>query len=265
MFLPASATVEASLVIPLYIYAVLAVAYVIQIIGIKSTMYKAMYNSTRQLAAYAYAVERTERFSGAAAKKAVTSALAKQYLLSSLPGEYISQNRISRGQSGIRVYAGFSEQLNNEISIKVSYQLNNPFDVFGIGTVDITQQCSSAAWLGQTSGEDFADTDSSKERVYITEQGTVYHKSRQCTYLNPSIRQITQEQLDTARNSFGAKYYLCERCGKRSGSGIYITDYGEKYHYDKNCSGLKRSIFSVPLSEVQDKGACSKCAGYNSG
>ena len=85
MFLPASATVEASLVIPLYIYAVLAVAYVIQIIGIKSTMYKAMYNSTRQLAAYAYAVERTERFSGATAKKAVTSALAKQYLLSSLP------------------------------------------------------------------------------------------------------------------------------------------------------------------------------------
>ena len=66
MFLPASATVEASLVIPLYM---LAVAYVIQIIGIKSTMYKAMYNSTRQLAAYAYAVERTERFSGAAAKK----------------------------------------------------------------------------------------------------------------------------------------------------------------------------------------------------
>lgn len=228
-------------------------------------MYKAMYNSTRQLAAYAYAVERTERFSGATAKKAVTSALAKQYLLSSLPGEYISQNRISRGQSGIRVYAGFSEELNNEISIKVSYQLNNPFDVFGIGTVDITQQCSSAAWLGQTSGEDFADTDSSKERVYITAQGTVYHKSRQCTYLNPSIRQITQEQLDTARNSSGAKYYLCERCGKRSGSGIYITDYGEKYHYDKNCSGLKRSIFSVPLSEVQDKSACSKCAGYNSG
>ena len=111
----------------------------------------------------------------------------------------------------------------------------------------------------------FADTDGSKERVYITAQGTVYHKSRQCTYLNPSIRQITQEQLDTARNSSGAKYYLCERCGKRSGSGIYITDYGEKYHYDKNCSGLKRSIFSVPLSEVQDKGACSKCAEYNSG
>ena len=141
-------------------------------------------------------------------------------------------------------------------------QLEN---TFGIGTVDITQQCSSAAWLGQTSGEDFADTDGSKERVYITAQGTVYHKSRQCTYLNPSIRQITQEQLDTARNSSGAKYYLCERCGKRSGSGIYITDYGEKYHYDKNCSGLKRSIFSVPLSEVQDKGACSKCAEYNSG
>ena len=91
MFLPASATVEASLVIPLYIYAVLAVAYVIQIIGIKSTMYKAMYNSTRQLAAYAYAVERTERFSGAAAKSSDFGACKAVFIKQSARRVYKSE------------------------------------------------------------------------------------------------------------------------------------------------------------------------------
>lgn len=109
----------------------------------------------------------------------------------------------------------------------MSYQLNNPFDVFGIGTVDITQQCSSAAWLGQTSGEDFADTDSSKERVYITAQGTVYHKSRQCTYLNPSIRQITQEQLDTARNSSGQSI-ICVNGVEKEAAAVFILQIMEK-------------------------------------
>ena len=112
----------------------------------------------------------------------------------------------------------------NEISIKVSYQLNNPFDVFGIGTVDITQQCSSAAWLGQTSGEDFADTDSSKERVYITAQGTVYHKSRQCTYLNPSIRQITQEQ----RVTVPGQSIICVNGVEKEAAAVFILQIMEK-------------------------------------
>ncbi len=284
VFLPASATVEAALVIPLYIYAVLAIVYVIQMTGIQSTMYKAVYDSTRQLARYTYAVEKSGVTSGSSedasesdtesiksltaqtggAKASVTSALARQYLLGNLPADYEKNNKIQGGTAGIQVHAAFSQEADNEICLKVTYRLNNPFDVFGIGAVKITQQCSSAAWLGQAAGEDGSDTDSN-ERVYITAQGTVYHKSRACTYLNPSIRQITQEQLDTARNSSGAKYYLCERCGGRSSAGIYITDYGDRYHYDRNCSGLKRSILCVPLSQVQDKSPCSKCSGGNDG
>ena len=277
VFLPASATVEAALVIPLYIYAVLAVVYVIQMTGIQSTMYKAVYDSTRQLARYAYAVDKSEDTSESdkeniknltaltgGAKAAVTSVLARQYLLKNLPKDYEKQNKIQGGTAGIQVHAAFSKEADNEICLKVTYRLNNPFDVFGIDAVKITQQCSSAAWIGRAAGEDGADKDSSV-RVYITTQGTVYHKSRACTYLNPSIRQVTQEQLDTARNSSGAKYYLCERCGRRGTDRIYITDYGYRYHYDRNCSGLKRSILCVPLSEVQDRSPCSKCSGDNDG
>ena len=51
-----------------------------------------------------------------------------------------------------------------------------------------------------------------------------------------------------------------ELCGKKvSGMGVYITNYGSKYHMSMSCGGLKRKIYAVPISETAGKGACSKC------
>ena len=57
VYLPASATVEASLVIPIYIYAVLAVMYIMQILSVKSDMDRAVYNALRSMSKHAYMYE----------------------------------------------------------------------------------------------------------------------------------------------------------------------------------------------------------------
>lgn len=61
----------------------------------------------------------------------------------------------------------------------------------------------------------------------------------------------------------GGIYHLCERCGWMPGNdgNCYVTDYGDRYHTSLSCSGLKRKVYTVPLSEVKGKGACSKCGG----
>ena len=57
--------------------------------------------------------------------------------------------------------------------------------------------------------------------------------------------------LEDLRNESGGKYYPCELCGKKvSGMGVYITNYGSKYHTSMSCGGLKRKIYAVPISET---------------
>ena len=96
--------------------------------------------------------------------------------------------------------------------------------------------------------------------VFITASGTVYHLNRNCTYLNPSVEAVSAEEVTGLRNQSGGRYYACESCGKAGVQGqVYITQYGDSYHSRIHCSGLKRTIYTVPLSQTDGRGRCSKC------
>lgn len=104
-------------------------------------------------------------------------------------------------------------------------------------------------------------TAESKEKVFVTAHGTVYHKSLKCTHLRLSVEQTTVTQAEARRNRYGAKYYACSCCKSGVGAAVYITDTGNRYHARLSCSGLKRTIREIPLSEAGKRKACSKCGG----
>ena len=97
------------------------------------------------------------------------------------------------------------------------------------------------------------------ETVYITETGLVYHKDYHCTHLDLSIHMVQTSDISSMRNADGGKYYACEHCMRNGGDGVYITDTGDRYHSSLSCSGLKRTVYAVPISEAVGKGACSRC------
>lgn len=101
-----------------------------------------------------------------------------------------------------------------------------------------------------------------EEYVYITESGVVYHRSRTCSHLKVSISVVDPKDLDHKRNFYGKRYKPCEKCtvGKSTGL-VFISDKGDKYHNSASCSGLKRTIQTVPLSKVGARGPCSLCGG----
>ena len=145
----------------------------------------------------------------------------------------------------------------NEIFLKANYQLRFPVGLLGKYSFLVHQQTCYRKWTGWQSEEPTVDEET---WVYITETGTVYHKTSSCTYLNLSITSVGVEEIAALRNEAGGKYRPSEKCGEGvKGVRVYITNYGDRYHTDLNCSGIKRTIYKVLLSEVEKRGACSKC------
>lgn len=136
-----------------------------------------------------------------------------------------------------------------------------PFSSLNFGRRLVTKRVVVRAWVGYT-GETF-QKDAGEMLVYITPDGTVYHKNRDCSYLRLSIRQISYSSLRDERNQSGSRYVPCVYCIRRGwvGGTVYITDHGTSYHSSMACRGLKRTIMAVPLSGAGGRKCCSRCGG----
>ena len=135
-----------------------------------------------------------------------------------------------------------------------------PFSVFSFGSRSVVQRVTVRCWVGYT-GESFFE--GGEEFVYVTPHGEVYHRSRDCSYLNVSIQSIAAGQLKDARNQDGSRYQACGYCVKKGQTTamVYVTDYGTNYHSRKTCRGLKRTVMAIPYSETGGLRACSRCSG----
>lgn len=143
------------------------------------------------------------------------------------------------------------------MDLTICYKVKPVVDILGFSGFDMANRCCMKAWTGYRS-EGYGAGENQEELVYITERGTVYHKSRHCSYLALSIRSAEREEIERLRNADGAKYYPCESCGGNGGE-VFLTEQGNRYHASLSCSRLKRTVFTVPISETGGRGACSKC------
>lgn len=91
--------------------------------------------------------------------------------------------------------------------------------------------------------------------VYITDNREAYHMSRHCTHLDLTI------SMASAQTAQYYGYTRCSFCGDKEAAGVYVTKWGDRYHNDRNCSGLKRTLYRVKKSQVEGLGACQRC-GY---
>lgn len=154
------------------------------------------------------------------------------------------------------------QDVDNDLIIQTKVlKLEPMIPVMGFGTKRTIVNCRMRKWTGYdvtgNSGEQVGE-----EWVYITPFGESYHRSRDCRYLNLKIHAALVEQVGSYRNKSGEKYYPCETCGNKSRMGIcFYTEYGNRYHLVPNCSGLKRTVKTVRLSEVGNRHACSYCGG----
>lgn len=265
----ASLSIEMSVVCTMFFLAMTAVFTFFQLMIIESNVQSAITSAAKELAQYDYLYQladkgklesgKTEESgkTGMAGKNGLSIAYAKSRIYHYLPKNGVEKYLIKNGIFGISCsFSDFSQK--GLIDIVVIYKVKGWIDFFGKIEIPVKQRARVHGWSGY---EDIVQTEGEEEEiVYITVTGTVYHRSKECRHLKLSIHQVAYASLENRRNHGGGKYYPCEHCGKNiSGGLVYITEEGDRYHSTLNCSGLKRGILSIPLSEAGDRRACSGC------
>lgn len=237
-------TVEAAVIVPLLAYFFISILFFFRVMQVELEVQKALDDTGRQLAVYL--LEEGTATGGVA---------AKALFLKEMSGRKTAERYISGGSMGISL-AG-SKFKGNEIQLKACYRIRLPVRIFRGGDFVMIQKNECRKWNGWSgAGEDGAED----AWVYITVTGNVYHMTNTCSHLALSIRAVDYEQLSVLRNESGGKYHECTLCAGNVAAGrVYITNQGDSYHRNLNCSGIKRTILMVRLSEVGDRRRCSRC------
>jgi len=151
--------------------------------------------------------------------------------------------------------------VENDLVILTKVQVLEPIiPILGFDTARTLVNCRIRKWTGYDVMNSSV-TNEEEEWVYITPTGSAYHKNPNCSYLNPKIYSAVSSKIGGYRNESGEIYRQCESCRDITLTGIcFYTEYGNRYHSTLKCSGLKRTIYSVLLSEVEGRHLCSKCA-----
>ena len=174
-------------------------------------------------------------------------------------GEYLSQSAymMEKGE-------------NENIHLELNYQEKIPFLFEKVSGIPMCVAVKRRGWIGldgKLTCQNVHGEEHGQEMVYITPEGERYHPYRDCSYLANICKAVSVQELDHLRNNDGKIYYSCSQCVYEQNiqDTVYITDWGVRYHNDRNCASMSSYFRKVPLAEVIDWGECSVCASRNDG
>lgn len=148
----------------------------------------------------------------------------------------------------------------DEIDVVVTYSVSSWSGLAGFSSFRMANRYYGHIWNGYRIPDDPDRSEQELDIVYVTENGQVYHEDRNCTHLKLSVREVSRIEAENSVNQWGKGYSPCEKCKPGSVSlTLYITEEGDRYHADRGCSGLKRTVFSVTRDSVAGYRACSRC------
>ncbi|WP_090167383.1 MULTISPECIES: TadE/TadG family type IV pilus assembly protein [unclassified Pseudobutyrivibrio] len=268
-FYKASYTIEAAVILPLFITLMVFGMFIFRMLQVQSGVQQSIDAASRRMAVtlgnMANNGESDKDVDASSEEPTLTGELSEAGLLIatiSLAGVEIAEHKvpieyIDGGVAGFDFLESSVE--GNYIDLKVNYDMTFPIGLLGNYTYEVTQRARCRKWVGYDKAENTIDA----QYVYITEKGEAYHRNYMCTYLNPKVRRLPAEDLDSARNKSGGIYYQCHKCkGTKAGGFLYVTEYGTAWHTDVNCKEIKHNIRKVLYEEVKNTmRPCSKCTG----
>lgn len=239
-------TVEASIIVPLFMLATITLLSLMSVVYVNEKIDIAISEEAKKLSLMIFE------------NKGYGVGEVEANIRNRLGNRFINSGLILNKENGF----DFSDtDVSNEeiIKIDVKYTIIFPFDVFGVFMLPLNNCTVMHTWVGYNGGLSGRNLD---EYVYLTDTGSVYHKNRECSHIRLKIIRVEYTELAALRNRNGARYKSCIQCKpKATDSKIYVTEDGDRFHNTLSCSGLKRTVRKIRLSQVGNMRACLRC-GY---
>lgn len=248
-----SLTVEAALVLPVCLGAILLLMQLIGALTLCSQINLCLNMTARHLAAYSLSGEGVS----------TVSAYALYYVESADSG--IDYSMIQGGRAGLLLTVSGGSKEDPVICLRAVYRLSLPGFFLRDRHLILRDSAYARAFIGglPRAGTE-AEASDGHGQVIVAENGVVYHTSPDCTYLHLTIQKALPSQLSAMRNIYGDRYRACEKCARHGhGDYIYITEMGDAWHSDAHCSGLTRHLHTCTADEAAGQGLrpCPKCGG----
>ncbi len=169
-----------------------------------------------------------------------------------IEGNQLCQNGIVGGKEGI-IITGKREEYY--VSVTASYLLKVPVPYFNGISFPIKCTIQKRIFSGYVDHE--REGTERDPVVYVAEYGTVYHRKMTCSHICLKISDAASIQDITGNSS----HKPCKKCIHPGESYVvlYLTVHGDAYHSTLMCSGLKRTIKAIRLSQTGGMKPCSRC------
>lgn len=241
-----SLTVEAALVLSLFLIIFLSLISLFQVIYTYHDVQNSLINAGKQ----------------ACAAGDLIDGFSEVYvcMTQNMDTQKLERWGINGGLGGISISGSYVQTDKGLMVMNISYKIKPPLLMLPGINIKMRHHLEMYLWTGYHSGSSHTDGGGNRTVYYIAENESVYHCSAQCSHLRLSISVIDRSEVSQTKNSSGHGYSQCSKCSSyANGTSVYITEDGTKYHNSLNCSGLKRTV-----QEVYDTGAldaCSRCGG----
>lgn len=266
--LSASITLEAALVLPLFIFFFVNILAMFNILKVQSDMEAALHQTGNELSLMAFDLRYGESIAGEFEHSGLDSiagaagVLFAREKIRNYLGDGIEKSCVKDGYDGISFLQSRVLLSGDIIDIVMDYRVKPMIPIVGFKDFPVEGRYYGHAWTGYDISAGGDGEELEEEMVYITEHGEVYHRNIDCEHLHIRVESVDVGDIKNLRNKDRKKYTPCEYCGGKIAAGnVFITGYGEKYHSSLNCPGLKRKIITIPLSEAGGRRACSSCGG----